>query len=113
MSDWPTDDNEEDWLAPLSAMLSDLGTADPPRRRELLAAILDLSWKVGPNASAAIPALIDWPLSDDNETEDSVCYALSNCWPASFAPLLERLNHPSELARKRACHALRLVGQGV
>ena len=29
------------------------------------------------------------------------------------APLLELLNHPSQLARQRACHALRLVGQGV
>jgi hypothetical protein len=49
----------------------------------------------------------------DRETEDNVCYALNNCAPASVAPLLELLNHSFELARQRACHALRLVGQGV
>src|SRR5262245_56645582 len=113
MIDWPPDDNEEGRLSPLGAMLAELASADALRRRKLLAAILDLSWKIGPNAEAAIPALIDWPLGGDRETEDEVCYALSNCAPASVAPLLELLKHPSALARQRACHALRLVGQGV
>jgi GNAT superfamily N-acetyltransferase len=43
----------------------------------------------GPRAAAAIPTLSDWPLGGDRETEDSVCYALSNCSPASIAPLLQ------------------------
>jgi HEAT repeat protein len=113
MIDWPPDDHEEGRLPPLGTMLAELVFADARRRRELLAAILDLTWKIGPNAAAAIPALIDWPLGADRETEDKVCYALSNCAPASVAPLLELLNHRSEQARQRACHALRLVGQGV
>jgi HEAT repeat protein len=113
MIDRPLDDNEEGRLPPLGTMLAELAFADAPRRRELLLAISDLSWKIGPNAAVAIPALIDWPLGGDRETEDKVCYALSNCAPASVAPLLELLNHPSELARQRACHALRLVGQGI
>ena len=62
-------------------MLAELASADAPRRRELLAAILDVSWKIGPNAAAAVPALIDWPLAGDRETEDEVCYALSNRAP--------------------------------
>ena len=101
MIDWPPDDNEEGRLPPLGTMLAELASADAPRRRKLLAAISDLSRKIGPNAAAAIPALIDWPLGGDRETEDEVCYALSNCAPASVAPLLELLNHPSELARQR------------
>jgi len=40
--------------------------------------------KSAPNAAAAIPALIDWPLGGERETEDEVCYALSNC-AAGFA----------------------------
>ena len=113
MIDWLPDDNEEDRLPPLSAMLAELATAEAPRRLELLAAISDLSWKVGPNAAAAIPALIDWPLGGDRNTEDRVCHALGNCAPASIAPLLKLLEHPSELARLRACDALRRIGQGV
>jgi HEAT repeat protein len=113
MIDWLPDDNEEDRLPPLSAMLAELATAEAPRRLELLAAISDLSWKIGPNAAAAIPALIDWPLGGDRNTEDRVCHALGNCAPASIAPLLKLLEHPSELARLRACDALRRIGQGV
>src|SRR5262249_13750820 len=111
MVERPPDDNEGRRLRRLRAMVVELGTADAPRRRELLAAISDLSGKIGPNAAAAIPALIDWPLGGDRETEDKICYALSNCWPASFAPLLELLDHPSELARLRACSSLRRLGQ--
>ena len=62
-------------------MLAEPASTDAPQRRELLAAILDLSWKIGPNAAAAISALIDWPLGGDRETEDKVCYALSNWRP--------------------------------
>ena len=94
-------------------MRAEPASTDAARRRELLAAILDLSRKIGPNAAAAISALIDWPLGGDRETADKVCYALSNWTPGSGVPLLELLNHPSELARQRDCRALRLLGQGV
>src|SRR5262245_36411892 len=108
MIDWlREDDNQEDKLPALSTMLAELAAADAPRRRELLTAISRLTWEIGPNAAAAIPALIDWPLGSDRNTEDRVCHALSNCAPASVAPLLKLLEHPSELARLRACDALR------
>jgi HEAT repeat protein len=113
MIDWPPDDNAADQLPALSAMLAELATADASRRRELLAAISDLTWKIGPNAAAAIPVLLDWPLGGDRESEERVCHALSNCAPASIAPLLKLLEHPSELARLRACDALRRIGPGV
>src|SRR5262245_12125528 len=113
MIDWPPDGNEESRLPPLSTILAELRTADASRRRELLTAISDLCWQIGPNAAAAIPALIDWPLGGDRETEDSVCYALSNCAPASIAPLLRLLDHPSDLARLRACGSLRRIGEGI
>jgi hypothetical protein len=64
MTDRPMVDNEESRLLPL----------DAPRHQELLAAILDLSWKIGPNAAAAIPALIDWPSAGGRQTEDKLCY---------------------------------------
>jgi HEAT repeat protein len=113
MIDWPPDDDKaEDRLPELSAMLAELATADAPRRRELLTEIMHLTWEIGSSAAVAIPVLIDWPLDGERETEERVCHALSNCAPAGVAPLLELLEHPSELARLRACSALLRVGQG-
>jgi HEAT repeat protein len=107
----PQDDNAEDQRPALDIMLAELVTADAPRRRELLAAIADVTWEIGADAAAAVPSLIDWPLGEDRQIEERVRHSLSNCAPASVAPLLKLLEHPSELARLRACSALR-IGQG-
>src|SRR5262245_47923502 len=102
--------DDESVAASLNALLAELRTAGGPRRREILKAISDLCWKVGPRAAAAVPALIEWPPEAEREADDEVCYALSNCAPASIAPLLGLLGQGSAPTRERACRALGLIG---
>jgi len=90
------DDNlaDEQIAALLSASFAELPTAEVPRRQEILKAISDLCWKVGPRAAGAIPMLIGWPFGSDRETEDAVLrsriarpLALHRYWSSWRMPL--------------------------
>ena len=91
----------------------ELDTADADRERAIVEAIHDLARHVGARMAAAIPQLLQRPFSDDKRIEESICYALYYCVPASIAPLAEHLDHPDARARQRAAHTLRLDWIGV
>ncbi len=101
----------DDCLAPLLAESpAVLASADVHRQREILDKISDICRSRGARASAAVPLLITWPISADRNTEDSVCYALAYCAPASIAPLVELADNQSDPLRARACRSFGLMG---
>jgi HEAT repeat protein len=101
----------------LAALLAErpaaLASVDVARQREMLDELSDICRNVGPRAAAAVPLLITWPISADRNTEDSVCYALAHCAPASIAPLVELLDNRSDPLRARACRSLGLIGSEI
>ena len=106
--------NETDMDERLAALLAEgsaaLAAADLARQRDVLNELADVCRNIGPAAAAAVPLLMGWPITANREAEESVCYALSYCAPASIVPLLEQLDDLSETARQRACRTLSLIG---
>lgn len=116
MVSYPWDDNDpsDDEVArQVRAWVSELTDAGASRSEEILKSISELSWKAGPRMAGVIPILLRWPASEDREIEDSVCYALRNCSPASISPLLTLLRGASEASRQRAAYTLGLMGTDV
>lgn len=104
----PPDDAE------LPAILADLidraGHVDVDVRREAIARIYELAFKVDAKAAAAIPCLIGGLVDPDPKTGERALWALHYCAPESIDPLVECLSHPVAFVRERASHALGNIG---
>lgn len=100
--------------ADLPAVLADLidraGHVDVDVRREAIAQIYELAFKVQAKAAAAIPCLVGGLADPDPKIGESASWALHYCAPESIDPLVECLSHPVAFVRERASHSLGNIG---
>ena len=97
--------------AQVVALIENARARDSEQRKRAFERLYVLCREYGSLAKAAVPvltaALGDAP--DDHDAEGLV-YALRYCYAGDLEPLIECLSHPDVRVRRRACHALGLIG---
>ena len=95
----------------IALLAAQVKSADPAQRRAACWQIYEICCKAPERAALAIPVLLPGLADPDEKVGESAAWALRWCAPASIEPLIDCLDDPQPIVRRRACIALGNIGE--
>src|SRR5215831_10458178 len=95
----------------IALLAADVKAADLEQRRSAVWQIFEICFEARGRAASAIPVLLNCLSDPDKRVGEGAAGGLQRCAPASIEPLIDCLNDPRPIVRRRACDALGSIGE--
>jgi HEAT repeat protein len=95
----------------IALLVADVEAADLEQRRAAVWQIFEMCFEARERAASAIPVLLNCLSDPDKRVGEGAAGGLHWCAPASIEPLIDCLNDPRPIVRRRACDALGNIGE--